>query len=405
MTVETREVSVTAPTLDEAPLDGFEAPRRRSVVLRWLWRSLVLAALVAGSVAAVRAYRKSHAPVAPHGLTVRYGDVVQKATATGRIVPRQEIFVRPLVSGMLVALRVRPGDHVHRGDELATVRIVADPVALGDARAQSGLAQVRYDRASRELTRARTMASRELLASQALAQAEDDERVARAELTAARERAQLIAQGSSQPGSLRSNRVLAPIDGTVLAVPVNLGDFVSETSAFRDGTVVAALANMSDLIFKGQIEEAYVGQLRLGMSVAVRVGALSGETLHGALQWISPRATIESGTGVVAVTPGTVPTLTASTAGVTRFELWAALTHAPNTVRAGYSAAAEFELARSTHVLLLEESALKFTDGRAYVQPCAGGREREVGVGVSDGVRIEITRGVREGECVREREP
>lgn len=381
-------------------------PKTRSRVGSWILRAGLLGALVAASVVGVRRYRKAHAPTPPAGLRVRRGDVVQKAQATGRIVPRQEVFVRPLVSGVLAELRVHPGDRVRRGDHLATVRIVADPVTLNDARSQVTLAQVALDRAERERVRAHDMASRELVAAQGLAQAEDDARAARAQLAAARERVALVERGSANAGAARSNRVTATVDGTVLAVPVNVGDFVSETGSFRDGTVIAAVADMTDLLFKGQIEEAYVGQLRLGMGVSVRVGALSGDALRGTLQWISPRATIEAGTGAVTnIPPGTVQTLSSSTAGVTRFELWAALGAPPGDIRAGYSASAEVELARREHVLLLEESALKFSDGKAFVQMCAGGREREVTVGVSDGVRIEVVSGLVEGDCVREREP
>jgi HlyD family secretion protein len=384
---------------DDALAAAVDLPPARGPWRRWLPRLVALAVLAAGSLAGARAWRRAHASAPPTGLRVRLGDVVVKAQATGRIVPRQEVFVRPLVSGMLVEVRAHPGDLVRRGDLLATVRIVADPVALGDARAQVELARVRHERAVRELGRTRAQAAQSLVAAQALDQAVDDAAVARAELAAATERAQLVARGSGAGGSLRSNRVLAPVDGTVLAVPVNVGDFVSETSGFRDGTTVAVVADMADLLFKGQIEEAYVGQLRLGMPVSIRVGALPAEALHGTLQWISPRATIEQAGGAAG---STVQALTASSAGVTRFELWAAVTHPPGAARAGYSASAEVELARATAVPTVEESALRFEGTRAYAQPCTGA-EREVTVGVSDGVRIQVTAGLNPGDCVRER--
>ncbi len=378
------------------------APRTRGGAWRWLSRLAALAVLAGGAAYGVRAWKRAHVAPPPTGLRVRLGDVVVKAQATGRIVPRQEVFVRPLVSGMLVELAAHPGDVVHRGDLLATVRILADPVALGDAQAQVQLARVRHTRAARELARARGQASRDLIAGQSLDQAADDEAVARAELTAALSRAQLIARGTSGGGAaLRSNRVLSPVDGTVLAVPVNLGDYVSETSGFRDGTTVAVVADMTDLLFKGQIEEAYVGQLQLGMAVAIRVGALPAEPLRGTLRWISPRAIIEQVNGV---TSTAVQALTSSSAGVTRFELWAAVAQPPGAVRAGYSASAEVELARATGVPVIEESALRFEGAKAWALPCGGGREREVRVGLSDGVRIQVTEGLRPGDCVRERD-
>lgn len=399
MTADTGETISGAD--DDALAPEVELPAKRGRAVRWVARLLALGLLVAGAVAGQRAWKRSHTPAAPTGLRVRLGDVVVKAQATGRIVPRQEVFVRPLVSGLLVEVAAHPGDVVHRGDLLATVRILADPVALGDAQAQVGLARVRLARASREHARMRAQAARDLVATQALDQAADDEAVARAELTAALSRAQLIARGSGAGSTLRSNRVLSPVDGTVLAVPVNVGDYVSETSGFRDGTTVAVVADMADLLFKGQIEEAYVGQLQLGMPVSIRVGALPAETLRGTLRWISPRAVVEQVNGVVAAG---VQALTSSSAGVTRFELWAAVARPPGAVRAGYSASAEVELARATQVPTLAESALRFEGARAWAQPCGGGPEREVTVGVSDGVRIEVRGGLRVGDCVRERE-
>ncbi|MDB4931396.1 MAG: czcB 3, partial [Myxococcaceae bacterium] len=121
---------------DDALAAAVDLPPARGPLRRWLPRLVALSIVAAGSLAGARAWRRAHASTPPTGLRVRLGDVVVKAQATGRIVPRQEVFVRPLVSGMLVEVRAHPGDVVHRGDLLATVRIVADPVALGDARAQ-----------------------------------------------------------------------------------------------------------------------------------------------------------------------------------------------------------------------------------------------------------------------------
>ena len=128
------EMDGAADDGDDALAAAVSVAPARGRAWRWLRRLGLLAMATGGAVAGTRAWRKAHATVAPTGLRVRLGDVVVKAQATGRIVPRQEIFVRPLVSGMLVELAVRPGDLVRRGAVLATVRILADPVALGDAR-------------------------------------------------------------------------------------------------------------------------------------------------------------------------------------------------------------------------------------------------------------------------------
>jgi len=201
-------------------------------------------------------------PGPPPDAVVTRKDLTYAVEVGGRLVPREEIFVRPLVSGLLSEVRVRPGERVKKGHHLATVRIVSDPVLLAEARAAARRAQAALVSATRELQRVRTVEGGSGIAARDIAQAEDHERMARAELDAAQERAHLLAEGATagRPGEAgaRSTHVLAPVDGTVLAVPVAVGDFVSESNTYRDGTAVAILADMEALVFKGFVEEAHV---------------------------------------------------------------------------------------------------------------------------------------------------
>jgi HlyD family secretion protein len=337
---------------------------------------------------------------------VSRGDIVVTTRVTGRIVPREEVFVRSLVAGVLDELKVRPGDIVRRGDHLATVRVIADPVMLSEARAQVTLAEDRVKRAQRELERVRPSNKNLALSGREIALAEDDQRMARAELQFARERLELVAHGAAAARGARSTRVLATIDGTVLAIPVAVGDVIGDTNSYRDGTTLAVIADMTQLLFKGQVEEAYVGKLKLGMPVEVRIGALDGATTSGTLGWIAPRASVDTG---VAQTPQlSVAPLGASTAGVTRYEVWIELAQPPAGVRAGYSAAAEFTLDARKGVITLEERALLFEGENAYVQRVTkpGDSERRpVQLGLSDGVRIEVLSGLEPGDRVRHAGP
>ncbi|MDB4990238.1 MAG: efflux transporter, rnd family, mfp subunit, partial [Myxococcaceae bacterium] len=203
----------------------------------------------------------------------------------------------------------------------------------------------------------------------------------------------------------RSTRVLAPISGTVLAVPVAIGDVIGDTNSYRDGTTLAVVADMGQLLFKGQVEEAHVGKLSLGMPAVVRIGALSGSATPGILSWISPRASVEAA-GTTLTTNSSVATispLTATSTGITRFEIWVALTTPPQEARAGYSATAELTLDRRSDVLLVEERALRFENGKVLAavlsnDPQAPSSEHEVQVGISDGLKIELLSGLREGD-------
>ncbi|HEX6240903.1 MAG TPA: efflux RND transporter periplasmic adaptor subunit [Polyangiales bacterium] len=339
-------------------------------------------------------------------IDVRLDEVVQRTNATGRIVPREEVFVRSLVAGQLVELRVRPGDVVKAGTHIATIRIVADPVMLGEARSQVQIAEAKLARASREHARLAGLKTGTSLSAKEAAQAEYDESIAGTELTAAKERMRLIAEGVANPGAGRSTRVVATISGTVLATPVAVGDFVSEMNSYRDGTTIAVLADMSKLLFKGLIEEAHVGKLSVGMPAKVRVGALPDTLSHGELRWIAPRASVEMSAGPAQAAGNTqvsVSPLTASTQGVTRFELWVELRDPPGGMRAGYTASAELTLERANQVPVVPESALRFERGKVYARVLGKSgklEERALSLGVSDGVKVAVRSGLSAGDRI-----
>lgn len=351
-------------------------------------------------------------PEMPELLTVTRGEAVYRTESAGRIVPLEEVFVRSQVAGQLVDMKVRPGDPVEQGQHLATIRIIADPVMLGEARSQVRVAEARLATAARELSRLRQLKSGMGLSSQETAKAEDAEHLARTELEGARERHRLIAEGVASSSGGRSTRVTAAIAGTVLATPVAVGDFVGDMNAYRDGSTIAVLADMSRLVFKGHVEEAHVGALRLGMPAQVTVGALPAAKLPGKVTWVSPRATVEQGSSAASANGGggaaqgsgtAILPLTASTTGVTKFEVWVTLDHPPASMRAGYTGSAELTLDRRQNVPVIHERALRFENGKVFARVWRKDRqaeEREVKVGVSDGITIELVSGLEVGEQV-----
>jgi HlyD family secretion protein len=331
---------------------------------------------------------------------VRRADIIARARVTGRIVPREEVFVRSLVSGVLDELKVRPGALVKRGDHIATVKVVADPVTLSEAGAEVRRATDQLRRAQREherLQRTQGMG----VSERDLAYAEDEHRAAKLALALARERLGLVAHGTPSEKGTRTTRITATISGTVLTIPVTVGDMISDTNSYRDGTAVAIIADMSNLLFKGQAEEAYAGKLRVGMPVEVRVGALPGPPTSASLIWVAPRATVEASAAV----PDTrAARLDASNLGITRFEIWAELTRAPPGLRSGYSATADFILEKRQQVAAVEERALHFDDAGKVFASVLGpqGRiyEHQIRVGISDGAQVEVLSGLHQGTRV-----
>ncbi|HEX5657096.1 MAG TPA: efflux RND transporter periplasmic adaptor subunit [Polyangiales bacterium] len=380
-------------------------PQTRSLRGGWY---VLLALLLAGLGLATRQWLTSK-PEDPPFVTVTRGDIAARTLASGRIVPREEVFVRSLVAGVLAELHVQAGDQVKKGQQLALVRVVADPVVLSEAHGRVKLAEEKLARAQRELDRLARIQDGVGLSGQELAKAEDALREARTELDSARERELFVKQGANREPGTRSTRIVAPVDGTVLAVPVAVGDVIGDTNSYRDGTTLAVVADMSQLLFKGQLEEAHVGKLKLGMPANVRVGALEGATTPGTLRWIAPRATIESSSGGASASPTAgsnaqqLTPLGANSAGITRFELWVALEKPPAEARAGYSATAELTLAERKDAVLVEERALRFSGSEIManvIGPDGSTREKKLEVGISDGLRIEVKSGLAPGERV-----
>lgn len=354
----------------------------------WLYALLVLASATA--LVRYASERPARAYTGPT-TSVKRGNLVERTVVVGRIVPRTEVHVRPTISGVLGQLLVEPGDRVEPGQHVATVVPVADPVSLSNAESRVTQAKLRLATAEREYGR-RNVASKLggfVVSAQEVARAKDDVELARTELSAAERARRLIANGSTQARGQASTRIVTPIAGTVLHVPVVVGTFVAGTSAFRDGTSVAVVADMDDLVFKGQVDEAHVEALTPGDELQVRVGARSEASLVARLEQVAPRAHVrESRFGVELA------------GGVTTFEIRAALP--PGTeLRAGYSATADVVVAARNNVLLVDEGALGFRHGEAYVeQLLADGtlHPRKVRIGKSDGVRAEIVQGLREGD-------
>jgi HlyD family secretion protein len=384
------------------PVQQALAPLRST---RGVW--YLLLALVVGAVGVGLRHWLNEKPEDPPFVTVSRGDIAARTLASGRIVPREEVFVRSLVAGVLAELHVQPGDHVKKGQQIALVRVVADPVVLSEAHGKVRLAEERLSRARRELERLSRIQNGVGLSAQELAKAEDALSEATTELDSAREREMFVKQGANREPGTRSTRVVSPIEGTVLAVPVAIGDVIGDTNSYRDGTTLAVVADMTKLLFKGQLEEAHVGKLRVGMPAEVRVGALEDVIAPGKLLWIAPRATVEA----AASTPGlptasgaqTIAPLTSNTTGITRFELWVELERPPENARAGYSATAELTLDERKNATLVEERALKFS-GKDVIANLIGldgsTRERKLETGISDGLRIEVKSGLRPGDRV-----
>ena len=306
-------------------------------------------------------------------------DIVKKTVATGSITPRREIEVKPQISGIIKKVHAEPGQIVEKGDLLVTIRVVPDVVRVNDAEAKLRAAQLNTKNAKREFERfsqLKEVVSESEFASQKLAY-----ELRQQELIAAQSHLQLVREGVASSSSSASNEVRATIDGMVLNVPAKEGASVIESNAFNAGTTIATLADMTDMVFIGWLDEGDVGKVKEGMNLDIKVGALGEKRLTGTLEHIAPKAT--------------------NNGGAIQFEIRAAVGFQNEVfLRAGYSANASIVLESRTQVLTLNERVLRFDGEKAYVEVAVdkeNSEKRFVELGLSDGIHIEVVSGLTEG--------
>jgi HlyD family secretion protein len=324
-------------------------------------------------------YDKSQAaPVVYETRTPEVRDIVKKTVATGALVPRKEVEIKPPVPGVIEKLHVEPGNYVEAGALLAKIRIIPDVVRVNEAESAVREAQLRFDNARRELQRNRALFAKQVISETSLGEFELAFELRKQELAAARSNLQLVREGTSGKRGQVSNEVRSTVEGMVLDVPVKEGSQVIDSNSFNPGTTVASIANMNDMIFEGQVDESEVGKLREGMRLVITIGALEGVTLKGTLEYISPK-------GV-------------TTEGIIQFQIRASLDPQKDIfIRAGYSANADIVLDRRDQVLAIDEALLQFDDGEPYVEVEVGPQQferRDVEVGLSDGLVVEVLSGI-----------
>lgn len=332
-------------------------------------------------------WKKSQkAPVVWPVESPKRGNVISKAVATGSVVPRKEVEIKPMIAGILSQLHVEAGALVKAGDVVATVAVVPDMVNLSNAESRLNRARIALADAERELLRQRGLREDGVIPDSVLQQYETGFAAAREELDGAQDLVDLVRKGTARrSGSTTSTLVRATISGTVLAVPREAGNSVIPSNNFNDGSTIVTIADMDDLIFKGKVDESEVGKLKPGMALLLRIGALEGKTFDATLEHIAPKGFDES--------------------GAIKFEIRAAIQKPVDpAIRANLSANADIVLARRDDVLTLDESALQFDKGKPFVEVETAPQtfeKRPVETGLSDGLKIEIVSGLSETEKVK----
>ena len=356
------------------------------------YRKLIIAALIAlvfiGTF--VFLWRKSQPQeVVYNEFSPAVNDVRKTTIITGKIEPRNEVNIKPQISGIITELMKEPGQYVQQGEVIARVKVIPDMGQLSSAEARVRLAGINLKQAQVDYDREQALYDKQLVSADEFEKIRQKLHQAKEELTAAQDALQVVRDGVSKSNaSASSTLVRSTISGVILDVPVKVGNSVILSNTFNDGTTIASVANMNDLIFRGNIDETEVGQLVSGMPMKITIGALQDLKFDAALEYISPKA-VESN-------------------GANQFEIKAAVRVAKDDrLRSGYSANAEIVLAEVQKALTIPESAIEFSGDSTFVYIIKGeGKEKTyvrqpVVTGLSDGVNIEIKKGLTAKDKVR----
>lgn len=313
-----------------------------------------------------------------------FGTVSKSTIVTGKIEPRNEVNVKPQISGIITEILKDPGQKVAKGDVLAKITVIPDMGQLSSAESRLRLAEINLKQVETDFKRDENLYNQKLISQNDYEKSSQALKQAREEKSAAEDALQVVKEGFSKSNASASSTLIrSTISGVILDIPVKVGNSVINSNSFNDGTTIATIANMNDLIFRGNIDETEVGQLVEGMPMKITIGALQDVSFDAVLEYISPKATESN--------------------GANQFEIKAAVRVDGETkIRAGYSANAEIVLAKVENVVVVPESVLEF-DGDSTFVLVPNGTEtdgmknydrKSVSTGLSDGVNIEIKSGI-----------
>ena len=328
--------------------------------------------------------------------------IVKRTVATGSIVPREEILIKPNISGIIDEILVEAGETVQEGDLLAKIKVVPNASSLTSAKNSISSANTAVETAKLDFNNQKSLYDRQkslydkgVLAANDFDNAQQtyDQAVQRLKqeqvsLTSARQNYDIVKTGTTSGlGTAATTSVRATITGMVLEVPVKEGNQVIEANNFNDGTTIASLADVNKMIFQGKVDESEVGKITEGLPLEITVGAIEDKKFNAVLDYIAPKGVAEN--------------------GAIQFEIKGILNKADTTfIRAGLSANASIILAKAENVLAIKEALVQFEPKtqQAFVEVETGDQEferRNVELGVSDGINVEVKSGIDKNDKIK----
>jgi len=313
--------------------------------------------------------------------------IEKKTVATGKVIPEEEVDIKPQISGIIDKIYLEEGAQVKAGDLIAVIKVVPNEQALNQASGRVRNAEVALNNTKIEYDRNKTLFEKGVISSQDFNTLKLQYDRAVLELENAKADYRIIRLGSAGGSSSANTNIRATVTGTLLEIPVEEGDQVIQSNNFNDGTTIATIADLGKMIFEGKVDEGEVGKLKVGMPLEISLGAIEDKTFNAKLKFIAPKGVEE--------------------AGAVQFKIEGDV-EVDNDflIRAGYSANASLTLEKKDSILVIPEALLQFdkkTD-KPYVEVSIGEQQferRDVEIGISDGINVEIVSGLTEEDEVK----
>ena len=315
-------------------------------------------------------------------------DLYKSTIVTGKIEPRDEVLIKPQINGIIVEIYKKAGEQIRKDEVIAKVKVIPEMSSLNSAESSVRMAEINLRQTEKDYQRMKNLYEQKLVSEEEFDKARVTLEQNREELRNREDALNIIREGISKSNaSFSTTLVRSTIDGLILDIPVKVGNSVIMSNTMNDGTTIASVANMHDLLFKGKIDETEVGKIHEGMPVTLTIGALQDQKFQAVLEYISPKAVETNGTN--------------------QFEIEAALRDSSGTrIRSGYSANAEIILDQALQVIAIPEGCIEFNGDSTFVyilkqEAPQQFERRQVITGVSDGIKIEVKSGLNKNDRIR----
>ena len=313
--------------------------------------------------------------------TPKIVSIEREAVVTGKVIPEDEVEIKPQISGIIAELFVEEGDLVNNGDLLAKIKVIPNEQSLNSAQGRLANSKIVLENAELDYKRNKELFESEIISKQQFENSQLNYSRAKQDVSNARTDLQIIKLGSAGGSSIANTNIRATVAGTILEIPVKEGDQVVESNTFNNGTTIATIADLKKMIFEGKVDEADVDKLVIGMPLEVNLAAIQDQQLNAKLKFIAPKGNEEQ--------------------GVVQFKIEGDVYLKDSiSVRAGYSANAKIILEKKDSILGISEALLQYDrkTEKSYVEVMTSDQKfekRDVKVGITDGINVEIISGVK----------